>query len=216
ATGMDARGDRTYMADFLGASLSCFSNAKKACIGEGGKKVDYKKIDLWENYDPIEGAGGGGFGGLPIQVAISPDDVGGLIANTFSSQLGIIDPKTDTIAGWLKCDAGCHGVNFGAKKGGGYYGYVTSKFANVIQVVDIDPDNDGNPADAAIVGRILTDAVSSTQTDDAVSEYSGMGGQGVLTVPLAYAGWVERVPMNATNKQLTCEQRYPLAFKKKC
>ncbi len=216
ATGMDARGDRTYMADFLGASISCFSNAKKACIGEDGKKVEYKKIDLWDNYDPIEGGSGGGYGGLPIQIAVSPNDVGGLVANTFSSQLGVFDPDTDKMVGWLSCDAGCHGVNFGAKKGGGYYGYVTSKFSNVIQVVDIDPNADGSPSDAAIVGRIMTDATSSTTTDDSVTEYSGMGGQGVLTVPLAYAGWVDRVPMNATNKQLTCEQRHPITFKKKC
>ncbi len=216
ATGMDARGDRTYMADFLGASISCFSNAKKACIGEDGKKVEYKKIDLWDNYDPIEGGSGGGYGGLPIQIAVSPNDVGGLVANTFSSQVGIFSPKTDSMVGWLSCDAGCHGVNFGAKKGGGYYGYVTSKFSNVIRVVDIDPNNDGNPADAAIVGRLLTDAVDSTTTDDQVVGLSGMGGQGVMTVPLAYAGWVDRVPMNATNKQLTCEQRHPITFKKKC
>ncbi|MGQ0467841.1 MAG: copper oxidase [Sporichthyaceae bacterium] len=215
ATGMDARGDRTYMANFLGASFTCFSNAKAAC-NDNGKKVANKEVDLWTNYDPVSGVGGGGFGGLPIQVAISPNDVGGIIANTFSSQLGIIDPDTDEIAAWLPCDAGCHGVNFGAKKGGGYYGYITNKFSNQLLVVDIDPNADGNPVDAAIVGRLLTDATSSTATDDAISELSGMGGQGVMTVPLAYAGWVERVPMNKTNKQLTCEQRFPLAFKKKC
>ena len=85
-------------------------------------------------------------------------------------------------------------MNFGAKKGGGYYGYVTSKFSNVLQVIDIDPDGDGNPADAAVVGRLLTDAVSGTAMDDSVTDLAGMGGQGVLTVPLVYNGWVQNLP----------------------
>ena len=96
------------------------------------------------------------------------------------------------------------------------YADVTSKFANVIEVVDIDPNGDGSPADAAIVGQLLTNATSTTAVDDAVTDYAGMGGQGVLPIPLAYEGWVERAPKNAVNNQLTCKQRNPLTFKKKC
>jgi plastocyanin len=214
ATGMDSGGTKTYMSDFLGASLSCISNAgpsAKACVADNGQKVHYKKIDLWKNYNPVSGASGD-FGGLSIQNAVAPDNSGGIIANTLSSNLTIFDPKTDQITGWLPCDAGCHGVNFGAKKGGGYYAYVTSKFANVLQIVDVDPNADGNPADAAVVGRILTNATSETAVDDQVVDFAGMGGQGVMTVPLAYDGWVQRAPKNAINNQLTTKQRNPLKY----
>jgi DNA-binding beta-propeller fold protein YncE len=216
ATGMDPAGTKTYMADFLGASISCFSNEKAACVADDGSKVENKTLDLWKGYDPISGSGGAPFGGLGIQIAVAPDNSGGLNANTLTSNLTVFDPKTDKVVAWLPCHAGCHGVNFGAKKGGGYYAYVTSKFANVIEVIDIDPNGDGNPADAAIVGQLLADSTSSTKMDDTVADYNGFGGQGVMTVPLAYEGWVERAPKNAINNQLTCKQRNPLKFASKC
>jgi len=215
ATGGDAASTKTYMADFLGATISCISLEKPACVADDGSKVHYKKIDLWDNYN-IQSGPTGGFGGLPIQIAVSPDNSGGLVANTLSSQLGVWDPKTDKITGWLPCEAGCHGVNFGAKKGGGYYAYVTSKFANVIHVIDLDPDHTGNPAGAKVVGTILTNADSGTAVDDTVTDFAGMGGQGVMTVPLAYEGWVEHAPKNAINDELTCRQRHPLLTYKGC
>lgn len=215
ATGMNPRGTKTYMADFLGATMSCFSNVGKQCVADNGRKVANKRIDLWKNYDPVKGASGD-FGGLPIQVAVSPDNAGGVMANTLTSKLTVFDPKTDKITGWLDCDAGCHGVNFGAKKGGGYYAYITNKFANVIQVVDVDPDGNGSPADAAVVGKLLADADAGTDVDDEVADFNGFGGQGVMTVPLAYEGWVQRAPRNAVNNQLTCAQRNPVAFRSKC
>jgi hypothetical protein len=215
ATGMNPAGTKTYMADFLGASISCFSNEGAACVADDGTKVADKQIDLWGDYDPISGPAGN-FGGLGIQIAVAPDNSGGINANTLTSNLTIFDPKTDKVVAWLPCHAGCHGVNFGAKKGGGYYAYVTSKFANVIEVVDIDPNGDGSPVDAAIVGQLLTDSTSSTAMDDTVTDLNGFGGQGVMTVPLAYEGWVEHAPKNATNSQLTCKQRNPVKFKAKC
>ena len=60
-----------------------------------------------------------------------------------------------TLVKILPCSAGCHGVNFGAKQGGGYYAYVSSKFSNDLIVVDPDPNSDGNPLDATIVGRVI-------------------------------------------------------------
>jgi len=215
ATGMNPAGTKTYMADFLGGSFSCFSNEKAACVADDGSKVDYKQVDLWGDYDPISGASGN-FGGLGIQIAVSPDNSGGVLANTLTSNLTIFDPKTDKIVAWLPCHAGCHGVNFGAKKGGGYYAYVTSKFANVIEIIDIDPNGDGSPSDAAIAGQLLADSTGSTAMDDSVSDFNGFGGQGVMTVPLAYEGWVEHAPKNAVNNQLTCKQRNPIKFKTKC
>ena len=213
ATGMNNTSTKAYIADFLGASISCVSVTKAACV-DNGKKVDYKRLDLWQDYDPISGPAGA-YGGLPIQIAVSPDNAGGVLANTFSSNLTIFDPKTDEIVAWLPCNAGCHGVNFGAKQGGGYYAYVSSKFANVMSIVDVDPNGDGNPADAAIVGKILTDATAGTAMDDTVVDYMGMGGQGVLPLPLAYEGWVQTMPRSFT-KGFTCRQMNPVKYAKKC
>jgi len=109
----------------------------------------------------------------------------------------------------LPCSAGCHGVNFGAKQGGGYYAYVSSKFSNDLIVVDPDPNNDGNPIDAKIVGRVLLTAGNHTRIDDTPTAHLGMGGQGVLPIPVVYHGWVQKLPP-AWKTKLTADQRNPI------
>src|SRR4029450_11108258 len=74
---------------------------------------------------------------------------------TLTGTITIIDTATDALVKVLPCSAGCHGVNFGAKKGGGYSAYVSSKFSNDLIVVDPDPNDDGNPLDAQIAGRVI-------------------------------------------------------------
>lgn len=216
ATGMTPDGSKTYMADFLGATVSCISNiqGQDACVN-GGSKVNNKRIDLWGSYDPVAGAGGP-FGGLPIQLPVSPDNSALLVANTLTSNITVIDPETDEVVKWLPCDAGCHGINYGAKKGGGYYAYVSSKFANTLAVVDPDPNGDGRPDDAAVVGKFVLDGSSATKNDGTITKWAGFGGQGVLPIPLAYEGWVQRVPSNAVNDQLTCRQKNPVTFATAC
>ena len=102
-------------------------------------------------------------------------------------------------------------MNFGAKKGGGYYVYVASKFSNDLIVLDPDPNDDGNVSDAAIVGRVLltVDEDSDAKTDDRVTANAGMGGQGVLAVPLVYNGWVQKLPQ-PWKQQLTEKQLHPV------
>ena len=75
-------------------------------------------------------------------------------------------------------------------------------------VVDGDPNNDGNPADAAIAGRILLVGSPLTPTDDKVIGLRGMGGQGVLPIPVVYNGWVQQLP-RFWKDQLTANQRNP-------
>jgi hypothetical protein len=103
----------------------------------------------------------------------------------------------------LPCDAGCHGVQFGAKSGGGYYAYVSSKFSN--RMIVVEPRNG---SDAAIVGSVLLTATGTTAIDGTVSAYAGMGGQGVLPIPLVYNGWVQNLPEEWTDK-LTTQQKNP-------
>lgn len=202
-----------YVSNFLSNTISVIDMAT-------GLKI--KDINLLADYDPITGATADGdgngviaYGALPIQTPVSPNGKYMVTANTLTATITIVDTQdsnpaeVDTIEKMLPCDAGCHGVQFGAKKGGGYYAYVTSKFANTLLVVDIDPNNNGEADDAKIVGRLLLDARPGTKSDDKVSAYSGMGGQGVLNVPLVYNGWVQNLPQSWKG-QLTHEQLYPL------
>ena len=93
----------------------------------------------------------------------------------------------------LPCEPGCHGANFGFKQGGGYYAFVASKFANVLDVVDIDKLD--------IVGRIPLD----DPKDGQITANRGMGGQGVLPLPLADAGMLAPTLKLAGTGKLTPE-----------
>lgn len=209
ASSMTPDGSKYYIANLLSNSISCVSIKGKACVS-GGRKVGAKTIRLDRGYDPVTGKKPANLGILPIQTPVSPDGNYMLTANTTSNTVTVIDVKTDRVVKTLPCDPGCHGLNFGAKKGGGYYAYLSNKFSNAMMVIDGDPNGDGNPIDAAIVGKMVLDAGPSTKADDTVVRYAGLGGQGVLAVPLVYEGWSELVPDNAVNRQLTCEQRHPI------
>jgi DNA-binding beta-propeller fold protein YncE len=115
-------------------------------------------------------------GFLPIQTPVSPDGQYMVTANTGSGTITIVDTETDELVKSLPCSAGCHGVNFGAKKGGGYYAYVSSSFSNDMIVVDGDPNNDGDPSDAMIVGRVALIASTEIQMDDTIAWLAGPGG----------------------------------------
>jgi hypothetical protein len=130
-------------------------------------------------------------------------------ANTLTATITIVDPRTDAVVAMLPCDPGCHGVQYGAKLGGGYYAYVASKFSNSLLVVDPDPNGDGNPADAAIAGRLLLVSGAQTARDDTIVGNAGMGGQGVLAIPVVYNGWVQKLPATWKN-QLTPAQQNPI------
>lgn len=100
----------------------------------------------------------------------------------------------------MPCDPGCHGANFGAKAGGGYYAYITSKFSNRLIVVDPDPNNNGNFSEAIIAGTI-TLADNAAPADDTVVSLPGYGGQGVLAVPNVYNGWVQNIAAGSAETQ---------------
>ena len=132
---------------------------------------------------------------------MSPDGKYVVTANTLTSTITIVDTTTDQVVKMLLCDLGCHGVQFGAKKDGGYYAYVANKFSNRMQVVDMDGTaigpgavgcGDGLPCIAGTV--LLTEANKSADyaKDETVSGLAGMGGQGTLAVPNVYNGWVQK------------------------
>jgi DNA-binding beta-propeller fold protein YncE len=210
ATGMMPDSSKYYVSNFLSNTISVMDGTAGIKIKDIDLLADYNGVPLDKtNFSDCDGNGVIAAGALPIQTPVSPNGKYVVTANTLTATITIIDTDDDELEAMLACDAGCHGVNFGAKQGGGYYAYVTSKFANTLLVVDIDPNNDGEADDATIVGRLLLDAIAKTKTDDKVSAYSGMGGQGVLPVPNVYNGWVQNLPDKWAG-QLTCEQRTPI------
>jgi DNA-binding beta-propeller fold protein YncE len=210
ASSMSPDDRKYYVANLLANSVSCVSmDVNVPSCMEKGKPVIRKTIRFDGNYDLVNKPSGP-VGLLPIQIPVAPDNSVMLVANTASGNIAVVDPKKDTVVKYLPCDAGCHGINFGAKAGGGYYGYVSNKFSNRMIVVDGDPNGDGNPADAAIAGSLVLDAVATTKADDTVVGLPGQGGQGVLAVPVVYNGWVQKLP-EAWASELTCAQRSPLA-----
>jgi|CXWL01.1.fsa_nt_gi hypothetical protein len=202
AAAMDPRSIRYYVSNYLGHSISvmCGPNGQPlTCNGRNpGQKI--ADVNLLQNYNPVTGivGGNGAIGGLPIQTPVSPDGRFVVTGNTLTATISIINTQTATLVKSLPCDPGCHGVNFGAKSGGGYYAYVTSKFANRLLVYDIDPNGDGNAADAALVGSIVLVDGGTTAKDDTITGNRGMGGQGVLPVPNVYNGWVQALPANSS------------------
>ncbi|WP_236794985.1 copper oxidase [Amycolatopsis sp. GM8] len=209
ATSMTPDSSKFYTGDFLGESITCVSLAANAC-NENGQKVHSKSIDLWANYSPQDGPKAGApFGGLTIQLPVSPDGKALLAANVLSQTVSVVDPKTDKVVKDLPCSAGCHGINFGAKKGGGYYAYVSNKFANVMQIIDVDPNNDGDISDAKVAGQLMLDPVATTKMDGSIAAKAGYGGQGVLPIPLVYNGWAQQNQGDWRN-QLTCQQLNPI------
>jgi DNA-binding beta-propeller fold protein YncE/plastocyanin len=203
ASGMMPDASKYYVSNYLSNTISVIDLKTP-------HPTLIKNINLLANYDPISGAISGALGALPIQTPVSPNGKWVFTANTLTATITIIDTATDTLVKSLPCDAGCHGINFGAKAGGGYYAYVASKFSNELLVVDPDPNGDGSAADAAVVGRVLLTAGKGTKSDDVVTGNAGMGGQGVLPIPVVYNGWVQNVPHTAEFNGLTCAQRHPL------
>lgn len=200
ATGMMPDDSKYYVANFLDSTITVINT-------QTGMPI--KTINLIANYDPISGAISGPVGALPIQTPVSPDGRYMVTANTLTATITIVDTKTDSVVKMLSCDAGCHGVQFGAKQGGGYYAYVASKFSNALTVVDADPNDDGNLSDAKIAGKVSLVATSSTAKDANITGNKGMGGQGVLATPVPYNGWVQNLPAIWKN-QLTTQQQKPI------
>jgi FtsP/CotA-like multicopper oxidase with cupredoxin domain/plastocyanin len=174
ATGMMGDVSKFYTADFLGNYLSVIDLNTNEIVNQ----IDTLSVGV----------------GLPIQTPVSPDDRWMITANTLGSTITVVDTSVDEIVATLPCEPGCHGVQWGAKENGGYLAYVSSKFSNALIVVDPDQNGDGNESydDIAVIGKIVLAKEHGTNIDDKVYDHVGMGGQGVLTVPNVYEGWIQQ------------------------
>ncbi|MCV0401493.1 MAG: multicopper oxidase domain-containing protein [Nitrosopumilus sp.] len=192
ATGMKSDEPIFYTADFLGNSMTAID----ASNGEVEGHIDFLAAGAALDEPKLLG--------LPIQTPISPDNKWMVTALTLGSSIAVIDVTSTpgTIEKILPCDPGCHGVQWGAKSDDGYYAYVTSKFSNVMTVVD--PEGDDGPE---IAGRVLLED-RDADSDDRIIGYDGFGGQGVLAIPNVYDGWVDNLP-SYWKSQLTPAQQNP-------
>ncbi|MCC6404545.1 MAG: hypothetical protein IT207_11105 [Fimbriimonadaceae bacterium] len=134
---------------------------------------------------------------VPIQTPVSPDERWAATAvlsltnvaraNTGEADhVAIIDTWSDRVVAYVPTPAGTHGVNWGAKLGGGYYAYVTNQHANVLTVIDPDPNGDDNGTDAAAVGTLLL-----ANASQGAGPTDGCGGQGVKPLPMTHDGWIQ-------------------------
>jgi YVTN family beta-propeller protein len=147
----------------------------------------------------------------PIQIPVSPDGrfaaaaVLSLTAVPRSptnspDHVAIIDTVTDSVVAFLPTPAGTHGAHWGAKRGGGYYLYVTNQFSNALTVIDPDPNRDNSGADAAVVGRLV---LSNGSAGAGVTD--GTGGQGLKPLPNMYNGWIQDTVALSGTGQLSAE-----------
>ncbi|RKY22572.1 MAG: hypothetical protein DRQ55_00620 [Planctomycetota bacterium] len=135
---------------------------------------------------------------VPIQTPVSPSEqwvATAVLAFTTvptsttgsADHVAIIDTSLNEVVAYVPTPAGTHGVNWGAKLGGGYYAYVTNQHANVLTIIDPDPNGDGDGSDAAAVGTLLL-----ANGSDGAGVTDGVGGQGVKPLPLTHDGWVQQ------------------------
>ena len=135
---------------------------------------------------------------VPIQTPVSPDEkwvaTAVLSLTTVDREptgsadhVALIDTHDNEVVAFIATPAGTHGVNWGAKQGGGYYAYVTNQHANVLTIIDPDPNNDGDGADGAVVGTILL-----ANGSDGAGATDGTGGQGVKPLPMTHDGWIQK------------------------
>jgi DNA-binding beta-propeller fold protein YncE len=134
---------------------------------------------------------------VPVQTPVSPDEhwvaTAVLSLTTVdrasvgaADHVAIISTETNEVVAYVPAAAGVHGINWGAKLGGGYYAYVSNQHANVLTVIDPDPNGDLDGSDAAIVGTILL-----ANGSDGAGATDGTGGQGIKPLPLTHDGWIQ-------------------------
>lgn len=126
-------------------------------------------------------------GSIPIQSPVSPDgryvvtaNAGGIGAKPSISvtQLDYNNPTNSRVVATLPSYPGTHGVEYGYKKGGGLYAYVSVKFAPVMQVVDL------TTSPPSLAGE--------------VDLGNGWGGMGILPIPSA--GWYPTLEQHPLGK----------------
>ena len=108
-------------------------------------------------------------GDMPVWAMPGPNSEYVFVPNTGTGDVSVISLESLEVALTLPAASGAHGIAFGPKEDGGYYGYVSNKYARVVSVIDVD--------ELETLGHIrLHDAA--------------WGGNGILTIPNNYAEYI--------------------------
>lgn len=110
-------------------------------------------------------------GKAPIWPAPGPNGKYVFVLNSGTADISVISLETLEVVKTLPAAGGAHGIIFGQKQSGGYYGYFSNKFARVVGVIDADT--------LETVGYIR------------LSE-TAWGGNGILTLPNAYDEFISK------------------------
>jgi DNA-binding beta-propeller fold protein YncE len=112
---MTSDGAKAYVPGALGGSITV--------IDVPGRRVTKTIPDL---------------GKVLIQVPFTPDDRYAVLASSGTGEVVILDAQRDEAIKRLTTHPGAHGVVYGHKLGGGWYAYVSHKFADIVSVIDMD------------------------------------------------------------------------------
>ena len=110
-------------------------------------------------------------GKMPIWPAPAPDNKHVFVPNTGSAEISVISLATLEVVKTIPAAGGAHGITFGPKQGGGYYGYFSNKFARVMGIVDVERQE-------------LAGYVKLPDT--------AWGGNGILVLPNAYDEFIKK------------------------
>jgi len=121
---------------------------------------------------------------VPVQMPFSPNNTRALATMAKASHVALIDATTDTVLDEVECGSGCHGANWGPKKGGGFYAWVSMTYQDKLTIID---DSGVKAGDVALNTRSLLTLQGLTPMGQptALSVAEGVGGgMGVTPFPL--------------------------------
>jgi YVTN family beta-propeller protein len=124
---------KTFEAEGLPLATAITYDGKYAMISlllEG--KVRFIDLETMAHVKDV------GVGTMPIWPSPAPDGKHVFVPNTGSADISVISLDTLEVVKTIPAAGGAHGIIFGPKEGGGYYGYLSSKFARVVGVIDAE------------------------------------------------------------------------------
>lgn len=122
---------------------------------------------------------------VPVQIPVSPDNRYVMPAMAKAGQLAIIDANSDSVINVVDCGSGCHGANFGAKRGGGFYGYATMQYQDKVTVVDMNTAQKAGDIPLNIRSILTLQGLTPLGSPSTIAIASGKGGgMGVAAFPL--------------------------------
>ncbi|WKZ26772.1 MAG: hypothetical protein QY304_01570 [Candidatus Paceibacterota bacterium] len=91
--------------------------------------IDLEKMEIVKDVE---------VGTFPIWAIPEPTGKYVFVANTGTADISIISLERFEVEKTIPAAAGAHGIIFGKKSGGGYYGYFSNKFARAVGIIDLD------------------------------------------------------------------------------